>query len=121
MASLRLLSIVLAGLLLTAQTPPSGGTNFVCSGTRECGECHGVTTTASCRLEGNFSGPTTCQTFTHGNQIDCTISVNQQPAVTITSTCLPCIDSGSPLDGGGQFCDPIIPYWWVFCDSLPSY
>jgi hypothetical protein len=97
---------------------------YDCSGSAPCDSAC-TSDTVNCSLSGSYSQPTSCSTSATGTSINCKVRDGFTVVAETTSNCIGCGSGGSggggsDPDEGGEFCDPIDPLWWVWCDPFPT-
>ena len=99
-------------------------TPYSCSGTALCpSSC--TSTTVSCSLSGTIDGSWSCNTQAGSSSIKCEVKNAQGTVISeTTSHCSGCSGGGGSGGGsdpgaGGEFCDPIDPLWWIWCNPFP--
>jgi hypothetical protein len=91
---------------------------YDCGGTAPCDSaCSSAT--VSCNLSASYHKPTSCRTDSTGTSITCTVLDGINTVAQTTSNCIGCSGGGPGDPGDGEFCDPVDPLWWVWCNPFP--
>lgn len=90
---------------------------YQCSGDFDCPDCADGTdrTRITCQVLGEHSSPVWCHTDVQGDILICQARVGDNIVDEDEVRCERCRGG---LGGGGGGCDPIGPFWWIFCDPF---
>jgi hypothetical protein len=99
-------------------------TPYQCSGSAACAsDCQ--SSSVNCSLSGTINGNWSCHTASTQTSIACEVRDEEGNQIAYTiEHCSNCGGSGGGSGGtdpgsGGEYCDPVDPLWWVWCNPFP--